>query len=97
MKIVLIPSDDAEGRARAVARELATFIARVPAEEKNAERLDRRVFRWVLCGEHSFGRNYRETCPQCGGYAEPLRNHDMAKRLKKRKIATQKLMKQLAR
>lgn len=72
--------------------EFALFFARVPVNE-NVERVDRRVFRWVLCGEHGFRRSWKEQCPTCGGYAEPRLNREMEKRLKRLKAQTAKKLK----
>ena len=88
-----------EGRklyaSAAVLESLTAFFRRIPLEDRT-DRTDRRHFRWVLCGEHGFVRNHREACPDCGGYAEPLRNHAMAGRLERRRRATARLIKLLS-
>lgn len=90
MIIVRLPDDPLTAKAAVVWMAVKEFFRAVPTA--TAERYDRRRFRWVLCGEHGFVRNFRERCPDCGGYAEPLRNHVMAKRLAKRRTATLKLL-----
>lgn len=77
--------------------ELAQFFARVPLDEKNAERVDRRVFRWVLCGEHGFRRAAKEQCPTCGGHAEPRLNREMHWKLKQQHTKAKAAMKAAAR
>jgi hypothetical protein len=79
-------------RPEVIFARLVRFIARVPAE-KPAARLDRRIFRWVLCGEHGFGRNWRERCPECGGYAEPRLNPEMRTRLDRQRRKTKAILK----
>jgi hypothetical protein len=77
-----------ERRQRAAFRLLKRFFERVPLE-KPALRVDRRINRWVLCGEHGFGRNWREECPQCGGYVERVANPILANRMTLRHEASE--------
>lgn len=63
-----------------VARRLAVVLGRAPLE-KPAARLDRRVMREVLCGRCGPGENWREACPQCGGYVDRLIRPALRKRL----------------
>ena len=86
--VILVNLHRPERRAAIAFRAVGRFFRRAHPEE--VERIDRRVARYVLCGQHGYVENFRDVCPECGGYAERRVNEVMRKRLTRARTAARK-------
>jgi rRNA maturation protein Nop10 len=77
---------DTEDRARQAAGELGSSLGAIPMDhEKNT--IDIRIeSRQVLCGDCGPFTSSRDTCPKCGGHAEPVPHPPTIERLRRASI-----------